>query len=518
MLVLTSAFFTVPVSADTDDSLQQVLDRGTLIVGTSADNPPKEYIRMIDGREEIVGFDIDIAKRIAEELDVELEITNMRFDGLVPSVQAGEFDMALAGFNPTPERQEVISFSDSYHNLPFVILVTQDKEATFTSLDSLTDMEVVAQRGSTQEMILNNYISHANAVTLGNLPEVIAEINAGTVDVGVVGYLAARNYLEVYPNLVIADIEIEVPEQMTAQSIAFPKESQTLIDEVNRIIAEMQADGEIEELLEKNIEEARIGDVDSRGTLEVYWPMFLRGAATTIGVAIICVIFGTLLGVLIALFRLSSTKIISKLAYFYIQVLRGTPVLLQVFIFYFGISSIVKIPSLYIWDINIARLIPGCIALSVNSSAYVAEIIRSGINAVDSGQMEAGYSLGLNKKNTMREIILPQVIRNILPGGQKQRIAIARALAMDPDVMLFDEPTSALDPEMVGEVLNVMKDLAKAGMTMVIVTHEMGFAKEVGDRVMFMDDGKIVEEAVPVELFERPQHPRTIDFLSKVLH
>ena len=104
-----------------------------------------------------------------------------------------------------------------------------------------------------------------------------------------------------------------------------------------------------------------------------------------------------------------------------------------------------------------------------------------------------------------------------LSGGQKQRIAIARALAMEPDVMLFDEPTSALDPEMVGEVLNVMKDLAKEGMTMVVVTHEMGFAKEVGDRILFMDGGNIVEQGTPEEIFKNPKNPRTIDFLSKVL-
>ena len=104
-----------------------------------------------------------------------------------------------------------------------------------------------------------------------------------------------------------------------------------------------------------------------------------------------------------------------------------------------------------------------------------------------------------------------------LSGGQKQRIAIARALAMEPDVMLFDEPTSALDPEMVGEVLNVMKDLAKEGMTMVVVTHEMGFAREVGDRILFVDQGKILEEGTPEEIFENPKNPRTIDFLSKVL-
>lgn len=104
-----------------------------------------------------------------------------------------------------------------------------------------------------------------------------------------------------------------------------------------------------------------------------------------------------------------------------------------------------------------------------------------------------------------------------LSGGQKQRIAIVRALAMDPEVMLFDEPTSALDPEMVGEVLDLMRDLAKDGMTMAVVTHEMGFAREVADRVVFMADGKILEEGSPMDIFDHPQDPRLQDFLSKVL-
>ena len=104
-----------------------------------------------------------------------------------------------------------------------------------------------------------------------------------------------------------------------------------------------------------------------------------------------------------------------------------------------------------------------------------------------------------------------------LSGGQKQRIAIVRALCMEPDVMLFDEPTSALDPEMVGEVLEVMKSLAREGMTMVVVTHEMGFAREVGDRVIFMDGGQILEEGTPDQIFNHPQNPRTQEFLSKLL-
>jgi polar amino acid transport system ATP-binding protein len=123
-------------------------------------------------------------------------------------------------------------------------------------------------------------------------------------------------------------------------------------------------------------------------------------------------------------------------------------------------------------------------------------------------------------KQLLNDVGLPDKANSYpqsLSGGQMQRIAIARALAMEPDVMLFDEPTSALDPEMVGEVLSVMQRLAQQGMTMVIVTHEMGFAKEVADRILFMDQGIIMEEGTPEQLFDHPKNPRTIDFLSKVL-
>ncbi len=136
------------------------------------------------------------------------------------------------------------------------------------------------------------------------------------------------------------------------------------------------------------------------------------------------------------------------------------------------------------------------------------------VKKVSNEQAEAKAKELLNKVGLIDKI---DAYPASLSGGQKQRIAIARALAMEPDVMLFDEPTSALDPEMVGEVLNVMKDLAKEGMTMVVVTHEMGFAREVGDRILFMDGGKIVEKGTPDEIFKNPKNPRTIDFLSKVL-
>ena len=150
--------------------------------------------------------------------------------------------------------------------------------------------------------------------------------------------------------------------------------------------------------------------------------------------------------------------------------------------------------------------------LSVLDNITLAPMELKGLSKVEAESL-APYlleSVGLADK--------AHVAPNSLSGGQKQRVAIARALAMQPDVLLFDEPTSALDPEMVGDVLDVMKKLAEDGMTMIVVTHEMGFAREVADRVIFMDGGFIVEENVPEELFSHPSHERTQSFLNKVLH
>jgi len=137
------------------------------------------------------------------------------------------------------------------------------------------------------------------------------------------------------------------------------------------------------------------------------------------------------------------------------------------------------------------------------------KLLKKSVKEAEKNAMDLLIRVGLPEK--------AKAFPNQLSGGQKQRIAIVRALAMQPDVMLFDEPTSALDPEMVGEVLDVMKNLAKSGMTMVVVTHEMGFAKEVGDRVLFMDEGLICEEGTPKEIFGSPKNLRTQDFLRKVL-
>ena len=163
---------------------------------------------------------------------------------------------------------------------------------------------------------------------------------------------------------------------------------------------------------------------------------------------------------------------------------------------------------------------------SREKKAYILNSLKSKKNRKQLSKPEkiSGKTLKANAKARAIELLKrigleekADAYPSSLSGGQKQRVAIARSLAMDPQVILFDEPTSALDPEMVGEVLELMKELAQQGMTMVVVTHEMGFAREVGTRILFMDEGRIIEDAPPAEFFSNPQSPRAIDFLSKVL-
>ena len=160
--------------------------------------------------------------------------------------------------------------------------------------------------------------------------------------------------------------------------------------------------------------------------LPKYWPYFLWGARNTFLLAIFTVFFGVIIGIIVALFRLSKNKIFSFLASAYIEFIRGTPLLVQIFIVYFGIDAIIRFPKIMIWSIDMARFIPGVMALSINSGAYVAEVVRAGIQAVDKGQTEAARSLGMPQFMCMWNIILPQAIRNILPALGNEFVTVIK--------------------------------------------------------------------------------------------
>ena len=171
-------------------------------------------------------------------------------------------------------------------------------------------------------------------------------------------------------------------------------------------------------------------------------------------------------------------------------------------------------------DITVLRQKMGMVfqQLNLSNNLTVLENIMAGPKLVKKQDEEQAKAAAMKLLERVGLTDKADEYPSKLSGGQKQRIAIVRALAMEPDVMLFDEPTSALDPEMVGEVLKVMQDLASTGITMVVVTHEMGFAKKVGTRVLFIDDGQILEDGTPEQIFEHPQNPRTQNFLNKVLN
>ena len=206
-----------------------------------------------------------------------------------------------------------------------------------------------------------------------------------------------------------------------------------------------------------------------------YYQYFLRGTRTTILISLLTVFCGSILGCLIAFMRLSKFKPLEKFASIYITVIRGTPMLVQLYIVYYQLDFI-SYPTGTLFGVDLERALPCIIALSINSSAYVAEIIRAGIQAVDKGQMEGARSCGMTNAQAMRCVVMPQAVTNILP---------------------------AIGNEFV---------------TMVVVTHEMGFARKVGTRVLFMDGGQIAEQGTPEEIFEHPQNARTKEFLSKVIN
>lgn len=261
---------------------------------------------------------------------------------------------------------------------------------------------------------------------------------------------------------------------------------------------------------------------------------------TTFFVAFLSLFFSLLLGAVTAAGELSGRKVWRGISSGYVALMRCVPPIVLLFVVYYGVPGLVK--SLSGMDINSWDAVYYAVfALSILHGAGMAEMMRTSYMAVDKGQREAAVSVGLSPNvmeglTTARKIpkkeaeeIAKRALDKVglsekydsypsqLSGGQQQRVGIARAVAVKPEIVLFDEPTSALDPELIGGVLEVMKELAQEGITMVVVTHEMRFAEEAASKVVFMDSGVVVEEGTPQEIFHHPREERTQQFLRRIL-
>ncbi|MFB2407933.1 ABC transporter permease subunit [Staphylococcus aureus] len=402
LLISSAMVYINPAAyAEQDQKWEKIKERGELRVGLSADYAPMEFEHTVNGKTEYAGVDIDLAKKIAKDNNLKLKIVNMSFDSLLGALKTGKIDIIISGMTPTPERKKQVDFSDSYMMTKNIMLVKKDKVNDYKDIKDFNNKKVGAQKGTEQEKIAQTEIENASITSLSRLPDVILALKSGKVEGVVVEKPVAEAYLKQNPKLGISNVKFNEEEKDTV--IAVPKDSPKLLSQINKTIKEVKDKG----LIDKYMTNAANAMNDDSGFISKYGSFFLKGIKITILISLIGVALGSILGAFVALMKLSKIKIISWIASIYIEILRGTPMLVQVFIVFFGITAAL--------GLDISALVCGTIALVINSSAYIAEIIRAGINAVDKGQMEAARSLGLNYRQTMKSVIMPQAIKNILP-------------------------------------------------------------------------------------------------------
>ncbi|HCY9285634.1 TPA: ABC transporter permease subunit [Staphylococcus aureus] len=402
LLISSAMVYINPTAhAEQDQTWEKIKERGELRVGLSADYAPMEFEHTVNGKTEYAGVDIGLAKKIAKDNNLKLKIVNMSFDSLLGALKTGKIDIIISGMTSTPERKKQVDFSDSYMMTKNIMLVKKDKVNEYKDIKDFNNKKVGAQKGTEQEKIAQTEIENASITSLSRLPDVILALKSGKVEGAVVEKPVAEAYLKQNPKLGISNVKFNEEEKDTV--IAVPKDSPKLLSQINKTIKEVKDKG----LIDKYMTNAANAMNDDSGFISKYGSFFLKGIKITILISLIGVALGSILGAFVALMKLSKIKIISWIASIYIEILRGTPMLVQVFIVFFGITAAL--------GLDISALVCGTIALVINSSAYIAEIIRAGINAVDKGQMEAARSLGLNYRQTMKSVIMPQAIKNILP-------------------------------------------------------------------------------------------------------
>ncbi|HDR3231194.1 ABC transporter substrate-binding protein/permease [Staphylococcus aureus] len=469
LLISSAMVYINPTAhAEQDQTWEKIKERGELRVGLSAAYAPMEFEHTVNGKTEYAGVDIDLAKKIAKDNNLKLKIVNMSFDSLLGALKTGKIDIIISGMTSTPERKKQVDFSDSYMMTKNIMLVKKDKVNEYKDIKDFNNKKVGAQKGTEQEKIAQTEIENASITSLSRLPDVILALKSGKVEGAVVEKPVAEAYLKQNPKLGISNVKFNEEEKDTV--IAVPKDSPKLLSQINKTIKEVKDKG----LIDKYMTNAANAMNDDSGFISKYGSFFLKGIKITILISLIGVALGSILGAFVALMKLSKIKIISWIASIYIEILRGTPMLVQVFIVFFGITAAL--------GLDISALVCGTIALVINSSAYIAEIIRAGINAVDKGQMEAARSLGLNYRQTMKSVIMPQAIKNILP-------------ALGNEFVTLIKESSIVSTIGVGEIMfnaQVVQGISFDPFTPLIVAAALYFVLTfVLTRIMNMIEGRL---------------------------
>lgn len=427
------------------NQLEKIQQRGKLIVATSPDFAPAEFIDSSKtGQDQYIGSEISMAKFIAARLGVELEIEAMDFSAVLSAVSLGTADVAMSSFGWTKERESSFELSNGF-NIDkdfnrFCFLVRKSDADKYQTLGDFSGKKIAAQTSSLQETYTKQQVPDAIMEQITSVDVGIMMLKKGKVDALSIHYEQAGGFTSTNPDLVTAkpELDIEYDVKTTGNVLAVKKGEILLINRLNEIVKEIN-DKELfpQWLIDAKVEAKNMG-IEFDGSKEFVAPekekgiwtvfienygLFFDGLIGTLKLAALTLIFATLLGALFALLQLSGSRILRYLAVAYIEVIRGTPVLVQLYIFYFIVPDAFPM-------FELSKYTCVVISLVINSSAYIAEIMRSGIQSVDTGQAEAAKSLGLNSWHVTSRIVLPQAIKNILPALCNEFVTVIKQTSL----------------------------------------------------------------------------------------
>lgn len=377
----------------------------------------------IDGNQYCDGYDVQIAKRLASSMGKELVIQKTSWEGLILSLKEQQIDAIIAGMSPTEERAKEIDFSNVYHKddkSAFGVVVKKD--GTFAGAQGIHDFpkaRISAQIGTFHMELLEQLTGIESVENLKDFPTMTATLQAGELDGFVADQNSAKQIVASNPDLLYIKMDgesdgFELSDSMVGVAIGIRKGNTELLDQVNEALSHISREEQMA-LMEAAVKEEGFGDKGFFGVVADIWNQnsesFLRGTATTLIISLSATLFGFFIALFVAITR--TNKVTNFLATVYVTVFRGTPMMVQAMIIYFGASRLM--PG-FRWSSLIGgNIIAGIIIVSINTGAYMAETIRSGIQAIDKGQFEAAKGLGFTHAQTMRHIILPQAIKNVIP-------------------------------------------------------------------------------------------------------
>ncbi|MDF7638269.1 ABC transporter substrate-binding protein/permease [Lactobacillus sp. ESL0791] len=403
----------------TDNYLQKVKQKGEIVMGTSPDFPPYEFIKNINGKSHVVGMDIEVGKKIAHDMGVKLVVKTMDFDSLLVALETGKVDMVISGMDATPKRAQSVAFSHGYYKSGQDLLIRTADASKYHDYHSFAGKTIGAQTGSLQANLIKEQAKKTTLKTMDKDSDLILGLQTKKFDAVAVDTATAAAFAKNTTGIKAIPSGFKIDSGGSA--VAFHKGAQSLVNAANKSIAEIKAKDLINKkylpkagkYLESGKSKAA---VKASNSMWAYKDFFVAGVLYTLFISAISVFFGFLLGMLLAFMRLSHNKVAHSIATAYIEFIRGTPLMVQLLFIYFGLGVIVNIPA----------LLSGIIAVSLNSAAYVAEVIRSGINSIAEGQTEAARSLGMSRTKTMRYVIMPQAMKNIWPALGNEFVSLIK--------------------------------------------------------------------------------------------